>query len=161
MKGSPKVIEQLQKLLSYELASVHQYFIHSEMYEDMGLMALYERIHHEMQEETEHAQLLIKRILFLESKPDVQTMAPLMVGSEVPEMLENDLKMEHEGRAIIIDGIEICEKEKDFESREILEKLLDDTEEDHIYWLERQLRLIKMIGLPNYLQKQIAGSGEG
>lgn len=157
MKGSDKVISKLQELLSYELAAVHQYFIHSEIYEDMGLNALYERIHHEMQEETEHAQMLIKRILFLETTPDVQTMATLMVGSEVPEMLENDLKMEHLGREIILDAIELSEKERDFETREILEKLLDDTEEDHIYWLERQLRLIKLIGLPNYLQKQMSG----
>jgi len=155
MKGSDKVIEKLQLLLSYELASIHQYFLHSEMYEDMGLKVLFERIHHEMEEEMGHAQLLIRRMLFLEAKPDVQAMAPLCVGATVPEMLANDLILEKKGRESILEAIALCERERDFESREILEKLLDDTEEDHIYWLERQLRLINLIGLPNYLQKQM------
>jgi bacterioferritin len=158
MNGSEAVIATFQKLLSYELASIHQYFIHSEIYDDMGLKALFDRIHHEMEEEQGHAQLLIKRILFLGGHPDVQTMAPLKVGSEVPAMLQNDLEMEFDGRAIILEGIAICEQEKDFESREILEKLLFDTEEDHIYWLEQQLKLIKLVGLPNYCQKQMAGA---
>jgi bacterioferritin len=160
MKGSEKVTSKLQELLSYELASIHQYFIHSEIYEDMGLTDLYLRIHHEMEEEQGHAQLLIRRLLFLEKTPNVEKMSSLMVGSGVREMLENDLKLELAGREIIIQGITICEEEGDFESREILGKLLDDTEEDHIYWLERQLKLIDMIGLPNYLQKRM-GKGEG
>ena len=160
MKGSEKVTTKLQELLSYELASIHQYFIHSEIYEDMGLNDLYVRIHHEMEEEQGHAQLLIRRLLFLEKTPNVEKMSSLMVGSNVREMLENDLKLELAGREIILQGIKICEQEGDYESREILGKLLDDTEEDHIYWLERQLKLIDMIGLPNYLQKRMGG-GEG
>jgi bacterioferritin len=155
MKGSSNVISILQKLLTYELASINQYFIHSEVYADMGLDALHQRISHEMDEEKDHAKLLIQRILFLEGQPDVTQMADMKIGSDVKTMLENDLDMELRGRQVIIDGIALCESESDFESREILEKLLFDTEEDHIYWLEQQLKLINLIGIENYLQKQM------
>jgi bacterioferritin len=52
-------------------------------------------------------------------------------------------------------AIKLCEQEQDYQTREILEKLLEDTEDDHAYWLEKQLGLIKMLGLPNYLQSQM------
>jgi bacterioferritin len=156
MKGSVKVIAALQKLLGYELASIHQYFIHSEIYDDMGLKTLYDRIHHEMEEEQGHAQVLIRRILFLGGNPDVESMAPMKIGNDVELMLKNDLDLEESGRQVILDGIELCEKERDYESRELFEKLLYDTEEDHIYWLEQQLKLIGLIGLSNYIQKQMA-----
>lgn len=158
MKGDNGVIEQLNKLLGYELAARDQYFIHSEMYEDLGLKALYERLHHEMEEETEHAQRLIRRILFLEGTPDTGR-ADMMIGSDVPEMLKNDLAMELDVVGMLRDVIAYCESVNDYVSRELLEELLDDTESDHTYWLEQQLRLIDMIGLENYLQSQ-TGSGE-
>lgn len=157
MKSSSKVTDQLQKLLAYELASIHQYFLHSEIYDDMGLKGLFERILHEMQEEQEHAQLLMRRMLFLETRPDVVTMAPLMIGADVEEMIKNDLQMEYKGREIIIESIAVCEEESDYESREIFEKLLYDTEEDHIRWLEQQVRLIGLMGIENYCQNQMDG----
>ena len=155
MKGNPQVIEQLQKLLRNELAARDQYFTHSRMYHDWGLTKLYERINHEMHDETEHADNLIKRILFLEVTPDLSEQGSLKIGSTVPEMLQNDLDLEYQVIKEIKDAIAICEQEKDYQTREILQVILGDTEEDHAYWLEQQLRLIKLIGLPNYLQSQI------
>jgi bacterioferritin len=96
MKGDNKVIEQLNTLLAGELTAMDQYFIHSRMYQDWGLDKLYERINQEMQDETGHADVLIKRILFLEGVPDLSKRAPLAIGSHVPEMLKNDLELEPE-----------------------------------------------------------------
>lgn len=155
MKGSAKVIEQLKSLLACELAARDQYFIHSRMYEDWGLAKLFERISHEAEEETQHADMLIKRILFLEDTPDVNIQDKVNVGSDVPSMLKNDLKVEYEVGAALKDAMKICEEEKDYVSREVLYKLLDDTEMDHTWWLEKQLGLIDKIGLPNYLQSQM------
>ena len=155
MKGSKKVIEQLQKLLRGELAARDQYFTHSRMYDDWGLHKLYERIDHEMQDETAHADALIKRILFLESTPDLSQQDGLRIGKTVPEMLKNDLDVEYEVIAALKEAITICEAESDYQTREILEGMLADTEEDHAYWLEKQLGLIKRIGLENYLQSQM------
>lgn len=160
MKGSSKIIDSLNHLLRAELSSVHQYFIHSEMYKDWGIEELYERIHHEMQDEQGHATLLIQRILFLEGTADVGVLEPLKVGHDVKSMLENDLDYEMEVRARLIDTITMCEQEKDFETREILMTLLEDTEDDHIYWLEQQLKLIKMMGLANYVQMKSKGSAQ-
>ena len=155
MKGNDKVLAQLQKLLNGELAARDQYFGHSRMYQDWGLNALYERIDHEMQEETQHADTLIQRILFLEGRPDFSNQDPVRIGNTVPEMLQNDLDVEYEVVAALKEAILVCEQEQDYESRELLEKLLDDTEMDHAYWLEQQLGLIDKMGLQNYIQSQM------
>ncbi len=155
MKGNNKVINQLNKLLEGELTSIDQYFIHSRMYEDWGLNELYERISHEMEDETGHADKLIKRILFLEGTPDLSKRRDLKIGKDVPEMLKNDLEIE---MGIITDlkqAIACCESESDYQTREMLEEVLKDTEEDHTLWLETQLGLIEKVGLENYLQSKM------
>ncbi|MGB1800144.1 MAG: bacterioferritin [Gammaproteobacteria bacterium] len=155
MKGNDKVISQLNKLLEGELTSIDQYFIHSRMYEDWGLNKLYERIGHEMQDETGHADQLIKRILFLEGTPDLSKRRDLKIGKDVAEMLKNDLDVELGIIDDLKEAIACCESESDYQTREMLEELLKDTEEDHTYWLETQLGLIKKVGLENYLQSQM------
>lgn len=155
MKGNSKVIQQLQKLLAGELTAIDQYFIHSRMYDDWGLNELYERINHETEEEKEHADALIRRMLFLEATPDLSQRDGLKIGKNVPEMLANDLELEYTVVSALKEAIAICEAEQDYQSREILEKLLADTEEDHAYWLEKQLALISKIGTENYLQSKM------
>lgn len=155
MKGNKKVIAQLQKLLCGELAARDQYFIHSRMYDDWGLSKLYERIGHEMTDETQHADALIRRILFLEGTPDLSKPDALRIGATVPEMLRNDLEVEYHVVAALKTAIAICETEQDFQTREVLMTMLTDTEVDHAYWLEKQLGLIERIGLENYLQSQM------
>ena len=155
MKGKDKVLNQLQKLLNGELAARDQYFAHSRMYQDWGLNKLYERINHEMEEETEHADALVERILFLEGEPDFSNQDQVNVGKDVPEMLSNDLEVEYSVVKALKKAIRVCEEEQDYDSRAILVKLLDDTEMDHAWWLEKQLGLIEKIGLKNYLQSQM------
>lgn len=155
MKGNQKVITHLNKLLAGELAAIDQYFIHSRMYEDWGLTKLYERINHEMQDETGHADKLIKRILFLEGTPDMSKREGLKIGQDVPDMMTSDLRLEYAVVEHLQEAIRCCEAEQDFQTREMLELLLEDTEEDHISWLEKQLKLIKQLGIQNYLQSQM------
>ncbi|PWK49977.1 bacterioferritin [Pleionea mediterranea] len=155
MKGNTKVIEALNELLSLELTAMDQYFIHSRMYDDWGLSKLFERIDHEFDDEKAHAAALIERILFLEGTPNMVKREPLLIGETVPEMLKNDLKVEYQVDKDLKDAIVLCEKEKDFQSRAVLQQLLEDTEMDHAYWLEKQLGLIDKLGLPNYLQSQM------
>jgi len=155
MKGNNKIIDTLNELLAGELAAMDQYFIHSRMFDDWGLSKLFERIDHEMDDEKQHADMLIKRILFLEGTPDLSSRSGLNIGKDVPGMLENDLALE---KTVITDlkkAIACCEQEHDYQTREILEVMLADTEEDHAYWLEKQLGLIDKIGLRNYLQSQM------
>lgn len=154
MKGKTAVINYLKTLLKGELAARDQYFAHSRMYQDWGLTRLYERLNHEMTEETEHADALLQRILFLGGEPDM-TPDAVRVGKSVPEMLKTDLTLEYQVREALAKGIALCEQHQDYVTREILEKQLHDTEEDHAYWLEIQLGLIDRIGLANYLQSQM------
>ena len=152
MKGSQKVIDLLNSLLAGELTAMDQYFIHSRMYEDWGLTRIYNRIAHEMQDETDHADQMIKRILFLEGMPNLVHREPIHVGHTVPEMLQNDLNLEYTVVKNLRDGIALCEAEGDFETRKMLVQQLEDTELDHTYWLEQQLGLIEKMGLENYMQ---------
>ena len=152
MKGSNKVIDVLNDLLAGELTAMDQYFVHSRMYDDWGLSKLFERIGHEMEDETGHAEAMIKRILFLEGKPNLTKRDPLNIGSTVPEMLQSDLDLEYSVVKNLKAAIALCETEQDYETRAMLVKQLEDTEEDHAYWLEKQLGLIDKIGLQNYLQ---------
>lgn len=154
MQGNASIIKTLNTLLSIELTSIDQYFVHSQMYENWGLQKLYERIDHERQDEIGHATLLIERILFLEGTPDVAARGKLRVGKAVPEMLQNDLETEYENARELRQAIALCEQERDYVTRDILLKLLEDTEKDHTHWLEQQLGLIKSVGLENYLQSQ-------
>ncbi len=155
MIGSPKVIDYLNFLLGGELAARDQYFIHSEMYAEWHYGKLYDRIHHEMEDETLHAQSIIRRILMLSGTPKM-TVNAINIGATVPEMLQLDLELEYQVQQHLKDGIALCEAERDYVTREMLVEQLKDTEEDHAHWLEQQLRLINMISLPNYLQSQMA-----
>lgn len=155
MKGNDKVIAQLQKLLRSELAARDQYFIHSRMCRDWGYEKLYERLNHEMEEETQHADGLINRILFLEGMPDMKRPDTLRIGASVPEIFRNDLALEYEVMEALRKAIKVCEDKQDYQTRDLLRVMLGDTEEDHAYWLERQLGLIEAVGLENYLQSRM------
>jgi bacterioferritin len=155
MKGNKKIIDALNQLLGGELTAMDQYFIHSEMYADWGLNKLYERIAHEFDDEKQHAKALIERILFLEGKPDMVTRPAINIGKDVKEMLGNDLKLEYQVVEDLKKAMALCEKEQDYQTREILRQMLGDTEMDHAYWLEIQLGLIDRIGMKNYQQSQL------
>ena len=158
MKGHAEVVDYLKFLLRGELAARDQYFIHSRRYEDFGLHALYVRIHHEMEEETQHADALMRRILFLGGDPDMRPEA-FEPGRDVEDMLEKDLATEYAVRKHLADGIALCERYGDYVSRDLLLSQLKDTEEDHAYWLEKQLRLIRTLGLALYQQSKLGDDG--
>ncbi|GAC25773.1 MAG: bacterioferritin [Alteromonadaceae bacterium] len=155
MKGKINVISGLNALLAYELAAMDQYFVHSQMYLDWGLNKLYERINHEFDDEKGHATKLIERILFLEGTPNMVDRDGLVIGTDVPSMLESDLRVEYAVGDKLKEVIALAETEQDYVTRDMLMVLLDDTEMDHAHWLEQQLGLIKRIGLSNYLQSQM------
>ena len=155
MNGNKNVISALNSLLSFELAAMDQYFIHAEMYADWGLSKLHERIAHEFDDEKGHAKKLIERILFLEGRPDMVTRHEIIIGKDVPSMLQSDLNVEYAVGNALKDTIALCESAKDYVTRDMLVVLLEDTEVDHAYWLEQQLGLVEKIGLQNYQQSQL------
>jgi len=155
MQGKQLIIEQLNKQLTLELTSMDQYLAHSKIYQDWGINKLHEKLSHEYEEELDHAKRLAERILFLEGHVDTVSREKVNIGTNVKEMLENDLDAERIVAESLRKIIAICEQEQDYISRTILEELLNDTETDHIYWLEQHLGLIDKIGLQNYIQSQM------
>jgi bacterioferritin len=155
MKGDKKIIDILNELLTGELTAVDQYLIHGEMYADMGFSQLATKSIHESDHERQHARALIQRILFLEGKPDLSKRGALKIGKTVPDMLKSDLALEYKVVGDLKKAMAACEKAQDYVSRDMLGVQLEDTEMDHAYFLEKQLKLIELVGLPNYLQSQI------
>jgi bacterioferritin len=156
MKGDKAIIAKLNTILTNELTSVNQYFLHARMYDNWGYLKLGKKTYDESIEEMRHADALIKRILFLEGLPNVQSLLKMNIGEAPQECLTADLQYELKGRDDLIATIEACELAKDFVSRNLLREILDDTEE-HIDYLETQLGLIASVGLQNYLQSMMGG----
>ncbi len=154
MKGNKTTIELLNKALYNELTAINQYFMHSKILKDMGFSKLAEKEYEESIDEMKHADMLMERILFLEGLPNLQQLGKLRIGEEPEEMLKCDLALEHDAIPDLRDGVEHCEKIRDYVTRDLFQHILD-SEEEHVDWLETQLNLIDKVGNKNYLQSQM------
>jgi bacterioferritin len=154
VKGSSKVIDLLNDVLTNELTAINQYFLHARMCENWGYERLWHKIKHESIDELKHADEVIERILYLEGLPNLQRLGKLNIGQTVEEQLKSDLALEAHAIPVLNRGIELCRAEGDNGTAELLEDILED-EEEHANWLEAQLTLVQQVGLQNYLSEQM------
>lgn len=155
MKGHPKVVGQLNRVLTCELTAINQYFLHARMFKHWGFEKLNHVEYKKSIQDMKHADKLIERVLFLEGLPNLQQLEKLRIGEHSEEMLGCDAVMVQEQLIILRDAISLCEAEQDYVSRDLLEDILED-EEEHLDWLESQQELITLTGIQNYLQSQIS-----
>lgn len=154
MKGQAQVLKLLNQILTIELTSINQYFLHARMFRNWGLAQLDEKSYKKSIKDMKQADQLIERILFLEGLPNLQNLNRIRIGEHTVEMLECDKELQLEQRAVLLTAIAECEQLQDFVTRELLESILE-YEEEHIDWLETQEFLISNSGLENYLQSQM------
>jgi bacterioferritin len=154
MQGDPQVIAFLNAQLKNELTATNQYFLHYRMLKHWGFDKLAKKEYEESIGEMKHADKLMERIFMLDGLPNLQDLGKLLIGENVPELLACDLQLESGAQGTVKDGIAYCESVRDYVSRDLLQHILDDTEE-HIDFLETQIDLIDKVGLPNYLQSQM------
>jgi bacterioferritin len=154
VKSDPKVIEHLNAQLKNELTATNQYFLHYRMLKNWGFDKLAKKEYEESIGEMKHADALMARVFMLEGLPNLQDLGKLLIGETVPELLSCDLQLETGAQGTIKDGIAYCESVRDYVSRDLLQGILDDTEE-HIDFLETQIDLLGKVGLENYLQSQM------
>ena len=159
MKGDPKILQHLNRVLKNELTAINQYFLHARMFGHWGLEKLQDAEKDESIDEMKHADKLIQRILFLDGLPNLQDLGKLLIGENVKEALECDLKLEMAARIDLKAAIADSESLKDYVSRELFETILE-SEEEHIDYLETQLELLTRIGIENYCQSQIGAEDE-
>lgn len=162
MKGNPKVLKALNLSLKGELTAINQYFLHARMLENWGVTKLAAHEKKESIEEMQHADRLIQRILLLEGLPNLQDLGKLMIGQDVKETIECDMKLEIEGIKQYREGIKIAEEAGDYVTRDLFLSILSD-EEKHLDDQETQLDLIKQIGIQNFIQlnSDPVGAAEG
>ena len=151
MKSDKTMIKHLNKALGNELVAINQYFLHSRMFKDRGLSKLAAKEYEESIDEMKHADKLIERVLFLEGLPNLQSLGKLFIGENTKEMLECDLKLEMIALPDLREGIAYAESIQDYVSRELLVYILE-SEEEHVDWLQTQLKLIEAVGIENYQQ---------
>jgi bacterioferritin len=159
MKGDEQVLDYLNKALTNELTAINQYWLHYRVLHHWGLRKLAEFERHESIDEMKHADTLADRILFLEGLPNFQAIGKLKVGETVEEILKADLALEMEAIPLLREGVQHCEAVRDFVSREVFARILEN-EEEHVDFLETQFEMIERMGLKNYIQLQSEPAGE-
>lgn len=154
MQGDKQVISYLNKVLTSELTSINQFFLHARMYKNWGLGELNSKAYKKSIKDMKQADDLIERILFLEGLPNLQQLGRLRIGEHTEEMLQCDMDFQLEQLSVLREAIAYCETSSDYVSRDLLEDILE-YEEEHVDWIETQQYLISNTGIENYLQTQM------
>lgn len=154
MQGDKKVVSQLNKVLTFKLTSINQYFLHARMYKNWGLGELNSKAYKKSIKDMKQADELIERVLFLEGLPNLQLLERLRIGEHTAEMLECDMQLQNDLMAILRQSIALSETQQDYVTRDVLEEILE-YEEEHVDWIEAQQYLIDQTGIQNYLQSKM------
>jgi bacterioferritin len=154
MQTSANIVAALNDVLTIELTSINQYFLHARMYKNWGFSNLNNVCYKKSILDMKQADKLIERILFLEGLPNLQKLGALAIGEHTEEMLQCDTRFQTAQLEPLRKAIALCEAQQDYVSRGLLSEILED-EEEHLDWLETQAYQIEQMGIEKYLQAQL------
>ena len=154
MQTTPAVLRELNAVLRESLTLINQYFLHARMAKNQGFEGLNKKIYHQSIAEMKMSDALVQRIFLLGGLPNLQDLGKLLIGEDMAEVIACDLQAEQRKHRLLQQSITLCEQERDFVSRHLLEEYQEDNEE-YIDWLETQQGLMQELGLPNWLQSQV------
>jgi bacterioferritin len=157
MKGDRQIIGYLNRILTNQLTAINQYFLHARMLKNWGVVEMGEYEFKLSIKEMKRADDLIERILFLDGLPNLQNLNKLLIGENVAEIVECDMKYELSALPLLREAVSACEKAEDFVTRDLLVSFLEDQEE-HVDWLETEQWQLANVGVQNYIQSR---SGDG
>ena len=157
MKGDRQIIGYLNRILTNQLTAINQYFLHARMLKNWGVVEMGEYEYKLSIKEMKRADDLIERILFLDGLPNLQNLNKLLIGENVSEIVDCDMKYELAALSLLREAVSACEKAEDFVTRDLLVSFLEDQEE-HVDWLETEQWQRDNVGMQNYIQSR---SGDG
>jgi bacterioferritin len=154
MQSNRTILSTLNDILTIELTSINQYFLHARMYKNWGFNKLNDKCYKKSILDMKQADKLIERILFLEGLPNLQRLGALSIGEHTQEMIKCDTQFQTTQITQMRAAVAICEEQQDYVSRDLLTGILDG-EEEHLDWLETQEYQIDNMGIEKYLQAQL------
>ncbi len=154
------LMKNLQQALHMELTAAHQYQLHAHVLDDWGLDKLAAQMRVEMQEELDHCDQFIARIMFFNGKPELEFYKKPAQADSLVAMFKSDLADEEEAIKFYTLASQHAAKVGDIGTRTLFEKIALE-EEGHKSWLELQLSLIERIGEQAFSANYVSGARAG
>ncbi len=135
-----RILGYLGRALSLEMSAVQQYSTQAQLLGVWGLPEASKQLRIEANEEIEHAERIISRMLALGVAPNASQLRAVSLGSSLIEILQRNYEFEHELVHFYDDAVQYCVRKADYDNKIFFETLLNEEKThaiDLANWIER------------------------
>lgn len=147
-----KNIANLQVIITNLAQQAEGHFIQSKVFGAKGFKKLAEKYKEHTEEERGYVEKCIDRVIDLGGKVKLENKQGTEIFENPVDFIKYDLQVSKDGLALLKTMLD--DAKDDLTTFDLLKDYYKDEEED-MYWGEQQLELIEMIGLQNWLVKQM------